>query len=297
MFRVSRCDTGMDITPSPFLNKNPMPAAVISIDSASARPAHRAVWSLLEVAQPGRSPVPFGILLAEEPAACRRCVCGIFPVSMNLTKSKSIFWSCFRRIWPRKGANWGSVRLIESLENGLSHFLRISDRNSIAFAGGAQAAVDRLFEEHVDFTVRPFVSHLPLYSLRAAATKFGEFMDAGEEGWVRVPEMLHPGAGMFVARVVGRSMEPRIPDGSLCVFRAPVVGSRRGRLLLIEMLDVDDASQRYTVKKYARTGELVEGDDRDRNIRLETLNNEIEAFDLTSDRYRVVAEFVQVLPS
>jgi phage repressor protein C with HTH and peptisase S24 domain len=202
-----------------------------------------------------------------------------------------------------KGREMGGVRLIESLENGLSHFLRISDRNSIAFAGGAQATADRLFEEHVDFTVRPFVSHLPLYRLRAAATKFGEFMDAGEEGWVRVPEKLHPGAGMFVARVVGRSMEPRIPDGSLCVFRAPVVGSRRGRLLLIEMLDVDDASQRYTVKKYARAGELragelmEEGGERDGPIRLEPLNKEFEAFDLTSDQYRVVAEFVQVLPS
>ena len=196
-----------------------------------------------------------------------------------------------------KGREMGGVHLIESLENGLSHFLRISDRNSIALVGGAQATVDRLFDEHVDCTVRSFVSHLPLYSLRAAATKFGEFMDAGEEGWVRVPEQLHPGPGIFVARVVGRSMEPRIPDGSLCVFRTPVVGSRRGKLLLIEMLDVDDASQRYTVKKYARAGELVEGGEREGAIRLEPLNKEFEAFDLTSDQYRVVAEFVQVLPS
>jgi phage repressor protein C with HTH and peptisase S24 domain len=39
---------------------------------------------------------------------------------------------------------------------------------------------------------------------------------------------------MFVAQVVGRSMEPLIPDGSLCIFRHGVRGSRQGKRLLIE---------------------------------------------------------------
>ena len=54
---------------------------------------------------------------------------------------------------------------------------------------------------------------------------------------------------MFIARIVGRSMEPRIPDGSLCVFRAPVVGSREGRLVLVEALG-RGSNDRYTVKRY-----------------------------------------------
>ena len=96
--------------------------------------------------------------------------------------------------------------------------------------GDAQATVDRLFDEHVDSAVRPFVTHLPLYGLRAAATKFGEGMEsgAGEAGCAR-PENLRLTDGMFVAHVVGRSMEPLIPDGSLCIFRAPVTGSRKGK--------------------------------------------------------------------
>ena len=32
--------------------------------------------------------------------------------------------------------------------------------------------------------VIPFVTHVPLYSLRAAATKFGEDMEVEQEGWV-----------------------------------------------------------------------------------------------------------------
>ena len=52
---------------------------------------------------------------------------------------------------------------------------------------------------------------------------------------------------------------------------------------------------RYTVKRYARRGALEESAERTAPIRLEPLNREFEAFDLTEDRFRVVAEFVQVL--
>src|SRR5262249_15267044 len=40
--------------------------------------------------------------------------------------------------------------------------------------------------------------------------------------------------GAFVARVLGTSMEPRIPDGSCCLFRRPGPGNRAGRILLVE---------------------------------------------------------------
>jgi SOS-response transcriptional repressor LexA len=75
-----------------------------------------------------------------------------------------------------------------------------------------------------------------------------------------------------------------------------VTGSRRGRILLIEKLDAGEAS-RYTVKRYARQGNLAESAEREGAIRLEPLNREFEAFDLTADEFRVLAEFVQVLPS
>ena len=195
-----------------------------------------------------------------------------------------------------KAREIGGLRLLDSLEDGLSHFLRISDRTPLIYSN-ALATVDKLYDEHVDATVRQYITHLPLYGLRAAATKFGEGMETEQqiENWVRVPENLKLHEGMFVAYVVGRSMEPRIPDGSLCIFRAPVTGSRNGRLLLIEKFDETDFAARYTVKRYARTGALPEAAEREAAIRLEPLNSEFEAFDLTSDKFRVIAEFVQVL--
>jgi hypothetical protein len=102
---------------------------------------------------------------------------------------------------------------------------------------------------------------------------------------------------MFVAHVVGRSMEPLIPDGSLCIFRAPVTGSRQGRWLLIEDFGQKDALSRYTVKRYAVHASRDESAEREAPIRLEPRNPEFEAFELDGDRFRVIAEFVQVLPS
>ena len=262
-----------------------MPADVISIGAK-----RRAYWSLLEVAQAGRRPVPYGILLVDEETD-------------RLTR-RLRDWACFDDLdeqeidiltalpgdLDQKAREMGGLRLLQSLEDSLSGFFRISDRASIAYSD-ASAAAGRLFDEHVQQPVR----YLPLYGLRAAATKFGEGMDAGEESRVRAPENLRLTPDMFVARVVGRSMEPLISDGDLCVFRAGVTGSRTGRYLLIEKFGETDFASRYTVKRYARKGLRDESAEREGAIRLEPLNPEFEAFDLTADQFRVVAEFVQVL--
>jgi SOS-response transcriptional repressor LexA len=284
-----------------------MPATVIQIDSFfGANPAtrRRASWSLLEVARPGARPVPVGILLATEEDgqfAVRLRDLSLFDEAAfeDLEEDELDFLAYLADDLVQKGRETGGLRLMKSLEDSLSHFLRISDRNSIAIAGSAQAAADRLFEEHVDSTVREYVSHLPFYGLRAAATKFGEGMEAVQESWVRVPGGLKLTPAMFVAQVVGRSMEPLIPNGSLCIFRAGVTGSRQGRLVLIDKFDETDFSSRFTVKRYTsrKIVDPATGEWRHEQIRLEPLNREFEAFDLEGDRFNVIAEFVQVLPS
>src|SRR5215467_11841248 len=117
------------------------------------------------------------------------------------------------------------------------------------------------------------LTHLPLYSLRAAATRFGEDMQVDEEDWVRIPPGIRPSDNLFVVHVVGRSMEPRIPDGSLNIFRAPVVGSRQNKIVLVELLGQLHDSARYTVKKYtSRKIQTGEDEWQHESIRLEPLN-------------------------
>ena len=142
---------------------------------------------------------------------------------------------------------------------------------------------------------------VPLVPLAAAAGAFGEpqLVDEREEfEWVRVDTRRRIRKGMFVAQVVGKSMEPKIPDGAWCLFRSPVTGTRQGRTLLVQLRDaVDpDTDQRYTVKRY-ESRRVRRGDSwRHERIRLLPLNPEFDPIEIgKEDEVQFVAELVEVL--
>jgi SOS-response transcriptional repressor LexA len=261
-----------------------MPAAVISIGSK-----RRGAWSLLEVQLPGRKPEPLGILLIDEASNELTVRLRSAAEFEDLEEQEIDILDALRLDLEARAREMGARGLVEFFEDSLSNFLLIGDRTAVAYSDAGITA-DRLFEEHVD-QVREFETHLPVYSVRAAATRFGESMGAEPERWIRARPGLRLNDSMFVAYVVGRSMEPRIPDGSLCVFRVWGGGTKKGRLLLIEMYGESDFAARYTIKRYRSVGE---GDAK--RVILEPLNPEFEAFELESeDDFRVIAEFVEVL--
>jgi len=151
-----------------------------------------------------------------------------------------------------------------------------------------------------------YVKALPLVPLRAAAGAFGDAQHVSSDEWewveVDVGRKLRP--GMFVARVVGHSMEPLIPDGSYCLFSSPVAGGRNGKIVLVELRDALDpeTGERYTVKRYRSEKVAGTGPDavwRHVRITLEPLNSAFEPLELKvedEERLTVVAEFLQVLP-
>lgn len=187
----------------------------------------------------------------------------------------------------------GAADWLRLSEDSWSHTVRFSERNSV-LSHDLDRTAARLYREHVRPTVLPYWTHLPLYTLRAAAGRFLDNAEVSEEAWLEAPAGLRLTGGMFAAHIQGRSMEPRIPDGSLCVFRSDVAGSRQGKLVLVERLDVAD---QYTVKRYrSQWRESAEGR-RQEWVRLEPLNPEFEAWELDPEdgRFRVLAEFVRVL--
>jgi hypothetical protein len=279
-----------------------MPAAVIPIRATGSH-ARTASWSLVEVARPGHAPVPLGILLVDDETdrlSLRFHNAADFERQHDddLDENEADILDFLADDLRLKSLERGGRALLDSLEDSLSNFLRIGDRSAISYTGDPQLAADRLFDEYVDAGIRPFVRHLPFYTLRAAATKFGDAMDAEQDGWRRVPEHLRLTPDMFIAQVVGPSMEPLIPDGSFCVFRHGVVGSRQGKRLLIELFGETNTSNRYTVKRYtSRKTYSEDGAWQHERIRLEPLNREFEAFEIGPDDFRVIAEFVAVLPA
>ena len=250
--------------------------------------------SVLLLEMPGDAPVTAGVLL-EDPASnqlylrLRRDWDVVAP-------SEATVLSELESDLAAKAHELGAARVLNQLQDTLSNTLTISAPREVIVEDFGRA-VERLYRDIVHSTVRPFITHLPVYSLSVAAGKFLENHEVEEEGWEEIPAGLHPTPEMFMARIAGRSMEPRIPDGSLCVFRAGVTGSREGRLVLVEY-DGGGANDRHTVKVY-RSHKHEHPDEtwEHKIIRLEPLNREFEAWELNpeEDRFRIVAEFLQVL--
>lgn len=195
-----------------------------------------------------------------------------------------------------KAAEFGAAKFLRTLEDSLSNTVRISEPRDVLVEDFPRA-LERHYRQTVSPHELPFVTHLPRYSVAVAAGKFLENAEVEADGWEEAPPGLRLTPEMFVARIEGRSMEPRIPDGSLCVFKGGVTGSRQGRLVLVE-LQGGGTNDRYTVKRYSSVKtQRPDGTWEHERIRLEPLNPEFDAWDLdpAEEGFHILAEFVQVL--
>lgn len=142
---------------------------------------------------------------------------------------------------------------------------------------------------------------VPLLSLKAAAGGFSEEQSVEFEDWVDIKTSRKLRKGMFVAQVVGKSMEPRIPDGSYCLFSYPVLGTRSGRIVLAQHRDIQDPETggTYTVKVYESVRVNVDDDGwRHAKIALKPINPAYQAIvleNIDEGELAVIAEFVEVL--
>jgi type I restriction enzyme R subunit len=147
-----------------------------------------------------------------------------------------------------------------------------------------------------------YVTCVPLIPLRVAAGAFGAPQHVVDDGfeWVEVDTEHQLRQGMFVAEVVGKSMEPTIPDGAYCLFVSPVTGSRQGRTVLAQLRDATDpeTGHRYTVKRYD-SEKVGEGDSwHHSRITLKPFNPNYAPIVLEGveeGAVQVIAELVEVL--
>lgn len=153
-------------------------------------------------------------------------------------------------------------------------------------------------------TSRRFVDCLPFYGLRAACGAFGEGEAVECEGWVPVSGVDGLGPlnhNMFVVRAAGHSMEPRIPDGALCVFRANPAGSRQGKIVLAQHRDTadPDTGGAFSIKRYeSQKSHSEDGTWKHEEILLRPLNPAYAPIRLDSDdaeSFRIVADLVAVI--
>jgi hypothetical protein len=95
----------------------------------------------------------------------------------------------------------------------------------------------------------------PVIELRYAVGAFSDpqALEEGATEWVALPDWVKPQPGLFVAQVVGESMNRRIPNGAWCLFRANPGGTRQGKVVVVQHRSIDDPETggRYTIKVYS----------------------------------------------
>lgn len=139
-----------------------------------------------------------------------------------------------------------------------------------------------------------------LTTLRAAAGAWSDPQSVEVLGRARLRNPIRNTEKLFIARVEGHSMEPRIPHNSYGLFRWHKAGSRSGKVVLAEHHSIDDPETggSFTVKKYESEKRVTEELFEHLRIRLLPLNpafNPIEITAENADEVRVIAEFVEVL--
>jgi SOS-response transcriptional repressor LexA len=129
-----------------------------------------------------------------------------------------------------------------------------------------------------------FTRLVPVSNIEAAAGLWGPETTPREIGWAEAAEAsIKP--GMFIARVRGHSMEPKIRDGSWCLFRPCPAGSRKGRIVLVQLKSHGDSENggRFTIKKYDSVTRVSEDEWSHEQIELLPRNRDYDPIPIDPD--------------
>lgn len=148
-----------------------------------------------------------------------------------------------------------------------------------------------------------YQSALPVYDLAVAAGAFGKSQSPERLGWARVQASRLLDQRMFVARVVGESMEDGIPAGSWCLFRqyasgsAPSSSALDGRRVVVQLheeTDPDTGGQ-YTLKRWIVSKRGTDGATMEVELRPDNPKFKARRYSAKDGDIRVVAEFLEVV--
>ena len=138
---------------------------------------------------------------------------------------------------------------------------------------------------------------VPLVSLKAAAGDFSNDQRPEFDEWVEIKASQRLIKGMFVAQVVGKSMEPLIKDGAYCLFQSKAPQLKNDMIGLFQLHQADDPEHGggYTVKRLRLS---TRTDSEEGWQRVATLMPENPAFDpisVSGEDVKFIAEFLEVL--
>ncbi|MCO5259765.1 MAG: DUF3427 domain-containing protein [Crocinitomicaceae bacterium] len=145
---------------------------------------------------------------------------------------------------------------------------------------------------------------IPFFDFYAAAGSFSELQADKNYTELEVEEKYSLNNDYFACRVIGESMNKRIPNGSICLFKKDAGGSRNGKIVLVENRDIHDPdfNSAFTVKTYSSQKNINEEGWQHTEIVLKPNSYDESYQDIIIDEeggegMRVIGEFVCVLDS
>jgi superfamily II DNA or RNA helicase/HKD family nuclease len=143
---------------------------------------------------------------------------------------------------------------------------------------------------------------IPLYNFYAAAGTFSDMHFEKDFTLIEGPETSSSINDYFACRIIGESMNRVIPNGSICLFKPDSGGSRNGKIVLVENLDVQDPdfNSAFTIKTYSSEKSVSEETWGHESIvlRPNSFDSSYQNIAITEENaseMRVVGEFVKII--
>ena len=158
---------------------------------------------------------------------------------------------------------------------------------------------DLIIEDVGSDKVKPSFT-IPLYDFYAAAGSFSEMQT--DSDFRLIDSEQEYDSNYFACKVIGESMNRRIPNASICLFKEYTGGSRNGKIVLVENRDFQNTefNSAFTIKTYSSKKSNSDEGSRNESIVLSpnSFDSNFTDIIITEDNganMKVVAEFVKVL--
>lgn len=142
---------------------------------------------------------------------------------------------------------------------------------------------------------------IPLYDFYAAAGTFSELQTEKDYTLIEGPEN-SVSNDYFACRIIGESMNRVIPNGSICLFKPYTGGTRNGKIVLVESIDIQDPdfNSAFTIKTYSSEKTITQDTWRHNSIvlRPNSFDSSYQNIIITEENaaeMRVIGEFVEIL--
>jgi len=207
---------------------------------------------------------------------------------------------CYVYFTDKETAEFFRSRLVESDKKQAE-----ASQSAKAMVSGDLANVILPFQRLERHAVRPYVNCVPLVDLKFAAGVFGDtqVITDNETSWVTLPDIFRPQHGLFVAQVIGESMNRRIQNGAWCLFRIAPTGTRQGKVVVAQHRSIHDPDLggSYTIKVYQSEKKVAaDGEWTHARITLKPDSTDTSYADLdfgpdTAEGLSITAELIAVL--